>query len=117
MERHGATAGPGATARAMEPYVEAGLTTFDMADHYGSAEVIAGRFRRDMVGDRSVELLTKWVPEPGPLDAEAVRAAVERALDRLSAEPSTSSSTTPGATPIRAGSTTCSCSGNSGRKG
>ena len=29
----------------MRPYVDAGFTTFDMADHYGSAEVVAGLFR------------------------------------------------------------------------
>ena len=34
---------PTATAAAMRPYVAAGFTTFDMADHYGSAEIIAGR--------------------------------------------------------------------------
>ena len=33
-------------AAAMAPYVAAGLTTFDMADHYGSAELIAGAVPR-----------------------------------------------------------------------
>ena len=37
---------PIAPPRAMRPYVDAGLTTFDMADHYGSAELIAGDYRR-----------------------------------------------------------------------
>ena len=83
QERGGADLDPEAAARAMDPYVDAGLTTFDMADHYGSSEVIAGRLarRRD-----DVQLLTKWVPEPGPASAEAVAAAVGRALDRLGAE-------------------------------
>jgi aryl-alcohol dehydrogenase-like predicted oxidoreductase len=34
-----------AAARSMQPYIDAGLATFDMADHYGSAEDIAGLFR------------------------------------------------------------------------
>ena len=80
QERGGAALDPAAAARAMDPYADAGLTTFDMADHYGSAEVIAGT-----LGSRrgDVQLLTKWVPEPGPASGEVVAAAVNRALDRL----------------------------------
>jgi aryl-alcohol dehydrogenase-like predicted oxidoreductase len=37
-----------AAAAAMARYVDAGFTTFDMADHYGSAELIAGQFRRQI---------------------------------------------------------------------
>src|SRR5436190_9243238 len=61
-------------AMAMSPYVDAGLTTFDMADHYGSAEDIAGIF-----GERA-ERLTKWAPKPGPITKADAREAVERAL-------------------------------------
>ena len=87
MERSGQALDPLATARAMEPYVEAGFTTFDMADHYGSAEVIAGTYRAKLAADPgSVQLLTKWVPTPGPVRREEVRAAVERALERLQAD-------------------------------
>ena len=80
QERGGATLDPAAAARAMDPYADAGLTTFDMADHYGSAEVIAGTLARRR---SDVQLLTKWVPEPGPASEKAVAAAVKRALDRL----------------------------------
>jgi aryl-alcohol dehydrogenase-like predicted oxidoreductase len=38
MERDGRALDAGAASAAMAPYVEAGITTFDMADHYGSAE-------------------------------------------------------------------------------
>ena len=38
----------------MQPYVDAGLTTFDMADHYGSAELVAGIFRSRQGGRRAV---------------------------------------------------------------
>ena len=82
MERDGRTLDLDATARAMRPYVEAGFTTFDMADHYGSAEEIAGRYEGAAQG-ASPQLLTKWVPEPGPSSKEIVREAVERSLTRL----------------------------------
>ena len=69
-------------AEAMLPYIEAGLTTFDMADHYGSAEDIAGTFRR-FFPDHPVQLLTKWVPRPGYLTRDDVREAVARSLERM----------------------------------
>jgi aryl-alcohol dehydrogenase-like predicted oxidoreductase/enamine deaminase RidA (YjgF/YER057c/UK114 family) len=68
-------------AEAMVPYVNAGFTTFDMADHYGSAEEIAGLFLKKH--GPCAELLTKWVPKPGPVSREEVRAAVQRSLDRM----------------------------------
>lgn len=82
MEREGRPLDPVATAAAMRPYVEAGLTTFDMADHYGSAEIVCGTYR-DSAGAGDVQLLTKWVPPPGTSSRDAARAAVERALERL----------------------------------
>ena len=69
----------------MGPYVAAGLTTFDMADHYGSAEIVTGLYRVRHP-DANVQLLTKWVPKPGPVSKPDVRAAVERALVRLRGE-------------------------------
>lgn len=81
MERDGRRLDPAATAAAMGPYAKAGFTTFDMADHYGSAEEIAGLYR-----DGPVELFTKWVPKPGPLTRAHVRTAVERSLRRLKRE-------------------------------
>jgi aryl-alcohol dehydrogenase-like predicted oxidoreductase len=83
MERDGRVIDLNATARAMAPYVEAGFTTFDMADHYGSAEVVAGKFRASLPDGDGVQLFTKWVPRPGPVTRADVREAVERALDRL----------------------------------
>ncbi len=77
LERDGREFDIDQAAMAMSPYVDAGLTTFDMADHYGSAELIAGIF-----GERA-ERLTKWTPKPGPLSRDDVRAAVERSLTRL----------------------------------
>lgn len=82
LERDGKTLEPQAAAMAMLPYAKAGLTTFDMADHYGSAEVISGVFQKE-VARQPVQLLTKWVPSPGPVTRTDVREAVTRALTRL----------------------------------
>ena len=82
MERDGRTVDPVAAAAAMEPYIAVGCTSFDMAEHYGSAEIIAGTCRA--AGDPSrLQLFTKWVPKPGVVSAADVRAAIERSLDRL----------------------------------
>lgn len=81
MERDGRAIDLEHAADAMRPYVAAGLTTFDMADHYGSAELVAGLFRSKYSAD--VQCLTKWVPKPGRVARAEVRAAVERALQRL----------------------------------
>jgi aryl-alcohol dehydrogenase-like predicted oxidoreductase/enamine deaminase RidA (YjgF/YER057c/UK114 family) len=82
MERDSRVVDREAAVRAMQAYATAGFTSFDMADHYGSAEEIAGRFAATPGAPR-VELLTKWVPKPGPLTREDVRAAVNRARSRL----------------------------------
>ena len=83
MERDGRALDLDAAAAAMAPYVTAGFTTFDMADHYGSAEEIAGRFRASLGAGQHAELCTKWVPQPGPVTRDEVRTAVQRSLDRL----------------------------------
>lgn len=83
MERDGRTLDPEAAAGALRPYVADGLTSFDMADHYGSAEIVAGRLRERLGDAGPVQLFTKWVPKPGPLSLADTRAAVERSLRRL----------------------------------
>jgi aryl-alcohol dehydrogenase-like predicted oxidoreductase/enamine deaminase RidA (YjgF/YER057c/UK114 family) len=85
MERDGRTVDLDRAAAAMAAYVDAGLTTFDMADHYGPAELVAGRYRANAPA-ASAQLLTKWVPRPGPVSKADVRSAVERALTRLQAD-------------------------------
>ena len=47
MERDNRSLDRERAACAMQAYSSAGLTTFDMADHYGSAEEIAGLFARE----------------------------------------------------------------------
>lgn len=43
MERGGRTLDPDRAAQALADYARAGFDSFDMADHYGSAEIITGR--------------------------------------------------------------------------
>ena len=83
MERDGTILDPQATALHMEPYVAAGLTSFDMADHYGSSEVITGTFKNTHPLGNQIQLFTKWVPTPGKVTRDNVRKAVDLALDRM----------------------------------
>lgn len=84
MERGGRAIDAARAADALAAYADAGFTSFDMADHYGSAEIVAGLLR-DRVAPGEVQLLTKWVPKPGPVTRADVRAAVDRALGRMRA--------------------------------
>jgi len=84
MERDGCKLDQNAAVKSMEPYIDAGFTTFDMADHYGSAEEIAGMFLKEH--GPVVQMLTKWVPKPGPIRREDVRTAVQRSLERMQTE-------------------------------
>jgi aryl-alcohol dehydrogenase-like predicted oxidoreductase len=83
MERDGTTLDPVQTASHMAPYVAAGFTSFDMADHYGSSEIIAGNFKNSHPAGGQVQLFTKWVPKPGRISKAYVRQNVQLALDRL----------------------------------
>ena len=83
MEKDGKTLDPVKTSEFMAPYALAGLTTFDMADHYGSAEIIAGTFQKNNPAGAKSTMLTKWVPKPGPLTRQQVRDAIQERLTRL----------------------------------
>ncbi|MFK7831038.1 MAG: aldo/keto reductase [Congregibacter sp.] len=86
MERDERSLDLEAAARSMRAYTDVGLSTFDMADHYGSSELIAGIFSQQCTANDKPQLLTKWVPKPGGSSRETVREAVQRALDRLQTE-------------------------------
>lgn len=79
IEKGGRTLDPEAGADALAAYAEAGFDSFDMADHYGSAEIIAGR----LLARRKATVMTKWCPGPGPMTPAVVRAGVEERLRRL----------------------------------
>ncbi|KAL3683133.1 hypothetical protein R1sor_001155 [Riccia sorocarpa] len=74
---------------AMMKHVDAGFTTFDMADHYGPAEDLYGIFIDKVRRERGEELetkirgLTKWVPAPGKMTRNVVEAAIDRSRKRM----------------------------------
>ena len=85
QERDGRSLDLDRAAEALVAYARAGFDTFDMADHYGSAEIVAGmahKILRD-AGEAAPTILTKWCPAPGPMTADVVRRGVETSLRRL----------------------------------
>ena len=85
MERNGAQLDQSDIKTSIEQYIDNGLTHFDMADHYGSAEVIMGEYQKQS-SNPDLKLFTKWVPKPGKLTEQEIREAVQRSLDRLQTE-------------------------------
>ncbi|HEY3739660.1 MAG TPA: aldo/keto reductase [Bryobacteraceae bacterium] len=82
MERDNGPLDPVPAAAALADYARAGFDSFDMADHYGSAEVITGTLYT--TPDRpDFRAFTKWCPKPGPMTPEIVREGVQRSLDRM----------------------------------
>jgi aryl-alcohol dehydrogenase-like predicted oxidoreductase len=88
---HG-TIDPERAVESMFEYVDAGLTTFDLADHYGPAEDFIGEFRRRLEQRRGkdalaqVQAFTKWVPMPSAMTPATVEAAINRSLRRMQVE-------------------------------
>jgi len=75
--------------RQMFAYVDAGLDTWDLADHYGPAEDLIGEFRqmwRQVRGEASlskVRAFTKWVPRPVRITKPMVHSAVQTSRQRM----------------------------------
>ena len=82
MEKGGTALEPEPAADHLEAYVADGFDSFDMADHYGSAEIITGRLLKRPHARRPVAF-TKWCPEPGPMTRDIVRGGIQDRLDRL----------------------------------
>ncbi|MBD2166159.1 aldo/keto reductase [Calothrix membranacea FACHB-236] len=76
----------------MFKYVDAGFTTWDLADHYGPAEDLIGEFRRQIIATRGQEALaniqafTKWVPRPGKMTKKIVEDNINISLRRMDVE-------------------------------
>lgn len=85
QERGGTLLDPVVAAGHLAQYAAAGFDTFDMADHYGSAEVITGELLNSAAGRSmpAIRAFTKWCPPPGPMTPEGVRAGVMRSLERM----------------------------------
>ncbi|KAL4182527.1 hypothetical protein AMTRI_Chr11g93720 [Amborella trichopoda] len=74
---------------AMLQYADNGLSTFDMADHYGPAEDLYGIFINRVRRERPPELLdqvrglTKWVPPPVKMTASYVKENINISRKRM----------------------------------
>ncbi|EPS71445.1 hypothetical protein M569_03314, partial [Genlisea aurea] len=77
---------------AMLRYADSGLSTFDMADHYGPAEDLYGifinRVRRERPPEylENVRGLTKWVPPPVKMTSSFVRESIDVSRKRMDVE-------------------------------
>ncbi|MBD2772402.1 aldo/keto reductase [Iningainema tapete] len=80
---------PKAAIASMFKYMDAGFTTWDLADHYGPAEDFIGEFRRQVIANRGEEALsniqafTKWVPRPGKMTKPLVEENINISLRRM----------------------------------
>ncbi|KAI8948445.1 NADP-dependent oxidoreductase domain-containing protein [Xylaria longipes] len=71
-----------AAAQAMQPLINLGFNCFDMADHYGDAELVVGRFHA--ISSGNLLAFTKWCPpENGIKSFQAAEQAVDLALQRM----------------------------------
>jgi aryl-alcohol dehydrogenase-like predicted oxidoreductase/enamine deaminase RidA (YjgF/YER057c/UK114 family) len=88
MERGGRELDRQSASDAMLDYARAGFDSFDMADHYGSAELISGRFLArvaagEKAGANRPSVFTKWCPPPGEMSMDTVRTGIGERLERL----------------------------------
>ncbi|MEW6493493.1 MAG: aldo/keto reductase [Cyanobacteriota bacterium] len=73
----------------MFKYMDAGFTTWDLADHYGPAEDFIGEFRRQIIDTRGEDALanlqafTKWVPRPTRMTKQLVEKNIDISLQRM----------------------------------
>ena len=71
-------------ANELDQYYHDGFGTFDMADHYGSAELITGRLLARCQDEQQRQIAcTKWCPVPGPMTKGVIGKGVQERLDRL----------------------------------
>ncbi|CAF1192927.1 unnamed protein product [Rotaria sp. Silwood1] len=81
-----------AAIKDMFRYVDAGLTTWDLADIYGPAEDIMGEFRRQLLAIRgkaaldNLQIFTKWVPQPTKITKKLVEENINKSLTRMGVE-------------------------------
>lgn len=76
----------------MLAYHRDGLTTWDLADHYGPAEDFIGAFRQALqkelgpVALANSQAFTKWVPRPSRITREMVEEAIDLSRHRMKVE-------------------------------
>jgi aryl-alcohol dehydrogenase-like predicted oxidoreductase len=83
---------PKSAIASMFDYMDAGFTTWDLADHYGPAEDFIGEFRRKLVATRgenalsNLQAFTKWVPRPTKMTRRLVEQNIDISLKRMGVE-------------------------------
>ena len=83
---------PETAIQTMFDSIDAGFTTWDLADHYGPAEDFIGEFLRCLSAQRGAETLsgiqafTKWVPRPGRMAKPWVESNIDVSLKRMDVE-------------------------------
>lgn len=82
IEKDGHVIDPEQGADWLAAYAADGFDSFDMADHYGSAEIITGRLLARDTRPRP-RAFTKWCPAPGPMTRDVVRDGITERLRRL----------------------------------
>jgi aryl-alcohol dehydrogenase-like predicted oxidoreductase len=80
-----------AAIQSMFDYIDAGFTTWDLADHYGPAEDFIGEFRRQLVATRGeaashLQAFTKWVPRPIKMTKKLVEENINISRKRMGVE-------------------------------
>ncbi len=76
----------------MFDYMDAGYTTWDLADHYDPAEDLIGEFRRQLKDKRgesalnNIQAFTKWVPRPIRMMKKIVEKNIDISLKRMDVE-------------------------------
>ncbi|VXD11320.1 aldo/keto reductase [Planktothrix paucivesiculata] len=80
---------PTLAIESMFKYLDAGYTTWDLADHYGPAEDFIGEFRKQLLATcgqealSGVQAFTKWVPRPGKMTKTLVEKNIDISRQRM----------------------------------
>jgi aryl-alcohol dehydrogenase-like predicted oxidoreductase len=83
---------PDNAIKSMDLLVDNGFITWDLADHYGSAEDFVKIFREKRIADGKEESLgrikffTKWVPRPQTITRKVVEQAIDISRKRMGME-------------------------------
>ena len=81
-----------AAIQSMFDYMDAGFTTWDLADHYGPAEEFIGEFRRQLIATRGeaalshLQAFTKWVPRPGKMTKKLVEENINISRQKMNVD-------------------------------
>ncbi|KAI9008517.1 aldo/keto reductase [Hyaloraphidium curvatum] len=74
---------PDVMVQELRKYFDAGFNSFDMADHYGDAELLFAKFQKSIPGPSRPVGCTKWCPRPGKMSRATVEAAIRERCTRM----------------------------------